>query len=185
MVGCSSAPTPETNYYLLNNQQSIKLKSSTVDTTSKRTQMIILSINDLPEYLAQPYLVMQMADHQLHYANFHMWAEPLQKGMSKTLLHDLNNLDPGIYFVGKSRGVMENKLTTLFVNIDYFHASSNSKVVLSGQYWLSKQDGNSLPKEQNFYFERQLEQDGYPHSVAKLRMLLTKLAEKISNSFDN
>jgi len=51
--------------------------------------------------------------------------------------------------------------------------------MLSGQYWLSTADKNKQVTGKPFYIERQLEQDGYPHSVAKMRELISKLAMQI------
>jgi len=178
-VGCSSAPLPETSYYLLNNQQEIRPSTSITKTSSKSKQTIVLSISELPEYLTQPYLVMQMTDHQLHYAHFHMWADSLQQGLTKALLADLNIQSSVTFFVANNVDIKQVNLATLFINIDYFHASSNSKVMLSGQYWLSTADKNKQVTGKPFYIERQLEQDGYPHSVAKMRELISKLAMQI------
>jgi len=179
ITGCSSVSLSETRYYLLNNQQPIKQNMAIVDTSISMKKMVVLSINDLPEYLTQPYLVMQMADHQLHYARFHMWAEPLQQGLKKVLLADLNNESSTTYFMAKNNNIQQDNVPTLFVNVDYFHASSHSKVMLSGQYWLSKPGEVKQMIGKPFYFELRLEQDGYPHSVAKSRGLISKLAEQI------
>jgi uncharacterized lipoprotein YmbA len=181
--GCSSTPSP-TNYYLLNNQPSTQFASSDQHASEsaaleKQNQVIVVSINDLPEYLEQPHLVMQMSDHQLHYANFHMWAEPLKEGLKKALLADLTSSGSASYFIAENRELKQANLTTLFVNVDFFHATANSKVVLSGQFWLSKPDEIEQLKSQSFYFELQLEKNGYPHSVEKMRVLVSKLADKI------
>jgi len=179
LAGCSSAPLSKTSYYLLNNQQAA-LKTNEISANSSMPKEIrVLSLIDLPEYLNQPHLVMQMADHQLNYAHFHMWAEPLQVGLKKALLTELNASNTDVYFIAENRDNKQDKLTTLTVNIDYFHASSHSLVTLSGQYWLSKPNKNQHPEVQSFYFEQQLEQDGYPHSVAKMRALVSKLTSKL------
>ena len=100
IVGCSSAPVKETNYYLLNNyssnnysldnpleQNKTLLNEKSVDNNQS---IYVLELAELSEYLNQPYLVMQLAEHQLHYARFHMWAESLHIGIGKALINDLN-----------------------------------------------------------------------------------------------
>jgi len=179
LAGCSSAPLSETNYYILNNQKAALKTSEVSGELAKPKKLILLSVRDLPEYLNQPHLVMQMADHQLNYAHFHLWAEPLQLGFKKALIAELNANSTTAYFIAENRDNKQRDLTTLAVNIDYFHAGSNSLVTLSGQYWLSKTHKSEDSQVQPFYFEQPLELDGYPHSVAKMRALVSKLASKI------
>ena len=181
LTGCSSAPLSQTNYYILNNQNAALKASEVSGELSKPKKIILLSVRDLPEYLNQPHLVMQMADHQLNYAHFHLWAEPLQLGFKKALLAELNKNSTMAYFIAENRDNKQSGLTTLAVNIDYFHAGSNSLVTLSGQYWLSTPHKSESIQVKPFYFEQQLELDGYPHSVAKMRALVAKLASKIMN----
>ena len=179
LVGCSSAPLSKTSYYLLNNQKAGLTTNDVSGDSSMPKKVMVLSVRDLPEYLIQPHLVMQMVDHQLNYAHFHMWAEPLQLGLKKALLTELNSNNTETYFIAENRDNREDNLATVVVNIDYFHASSDSLVTLSGQYWLSKSNEKQYSQVQPFYFEQQLEQDGYPHSVAKMRALVSQLAIKI------
>ena len=177
IVGCSSTPSA-TNYYLLNNQPS-KLNAISENITVKE-KVIVVKVKELPEYLEQPHLVMQMADHQLHYANFHMWAEPLKKGFTKALLADLSKQNSMSEFIAYDRDMNQDKLTKLVLSIDFFHASANSEVLLAGQYWMSSSDKNKQFKKQFFSFALTLEKNGYPHSIEKMRRLVSKLAEKIA-----
>ena len=181
LVGCSSAPLSKSHYYLLNNQQAELKTNTTSNQPIKPKEVMVLSVKDLPEYLNQPHLVMKIADHKLNYAHFHLWAEPLQLGLKKALLAELNANNSESYFIAENRDSLDDNLTSLVVNIDYFHPTSDSLVTLSGQYWLSKANKDQYSSVQPFYFEQQLEQDGYPHSVAKMRALVAKLAVKIMN----
>jgi len=145
----------------------------------EKKQVIVVSVKDLPEYLEQSHLVIQMADHQLHYANFHMWAEPLKQGLKKALLADLTKHNSEVNFIAESRGLNQDNLTTLSVNVDFFHSTAESKVVLSGLYWLESSEKNGQYNNQSFHFELLLDKDGYPHSVEKMRFLVSQLATKI------
>jgi len=183
LVGCSSAPLSKTHYYLLNNQQAKLNVNDAGNEPENPKRMMVLSVKDLPEYLNHPHLAMKTADHQLNYAHFHLWAEPLQLGVKKALLAELNANNTGRYFIAENRNKTHDNLTSLVVNIDYFHPTSDSLVTLSGQYWLSKANKDQYSSVQPFYFELQLEQDGYPHSVEKMRALVAKLATKIMKKF--
>jgi len=178
IAGCSSAPTP-TNYYLLNNQPLALSVNSVINPEEKQSKTIFVFVKDFPEYLEQPHLVMQMGDHKLHYANFHMWAEPLKQGFQKALLADLSSRKLAVEFIAYDRNFNQKNLQTLFVNIDFFHASANSEVMLAGQYWFVGSNKNKHFKNQPFSFKLQLEKNGYPHSVEKMRSLVSKLAKNI------
>jgi len=176
IAGCSSTPS-STNYYLLNNQPTMMVVNN--ESKVEKKQIIVVSVIDLPEYLEQSHLVMQMADHQLHYANFHMWAEPLKQGFTKALLADLTKHNSAVNFIVESRELNQDNLTTLSVNVDFFHSTAESKVVLSGLYWLESSVENRQYNNQSFHFELQLGKDGYPHSVEKMRALVSQLAKQI------
>ena len=89
--GCSTSSVSESKYYLLNNQQPITVdESSGSANKNSLKQAAFVVVNELPRYLNQANLVMQVDQHQLHYTHHHMWAEPLHSGFSKALLSDLN-----------------------------------------------------------------------------------------------
>lgn len=172
LAGCSSDPVQNTSYYLLNNSQTMPTK------VEKKGKVVIVKVLELPEYLNQAQLVMQMNNHQLHYAHFHMWAEPLKAGFSKALLADLNASNgPVQYLADRRRNALDDK-TQLYVQLDFFHASSESKVTLSGRYWFEKKEAAGQAQHP-FYFDVNLSQDGYPHSVAQMRALVRRLAGQI------
>lgn len=183
LIGCTSSPLKETNYYLLNNQQVNASLARAAESTQQRTEAVLVNLSELSEYLNQPYLVMQLADHQLHYARFHMWAEPLHDGISKAVINDLNGEDINRQFVMADASV-NSALPLLTISIESFHATSQSKVILSGKYWLTNKvelaKGAISEVRHPFYFETRLDKDGYDHSVAKMRMLISELSVEIS-----
>jgi len=185
LTGCSTSSVSESKYYLLNNQQPISVGLQPKNINNNTTeQAIVVIVNELPRYLKQANLVMQIDQHQLHYAHHHMWAEPLHTGFSKALLADLNKADSVTIFLSEEMHVQENNSSTLHINIDHFHANNQSKVTLSGQYWLNlsvNTPQKKLPMKQSFYFEADLEKDGYAHSVEKMRALVRKLALEIKS----
>jgi uncharacterized protein len=191
-MSCSSNPIKETKYYLLNNYLD---KSHHDSRTSLNNKVLVesnqkiyhLKLTELPEYLNQPYLVMQLDQHQLHYARFHMWAEPLHDGIGKALINDLNKFDQSDknkQFV-LTNSSTSNTLPIMHVEIESFHASNNSIVILSGHYWINslEPDSSHLSKanleRRAFYFETHLQEDGYTHSVFKMRSLINKLSNML------
>ncbi len=172
LMGCAAEVVPTTSYYLLNSSQ------TTPPAKVQKDKIVILKVLELPEYLNQAQLVMQMADHQLHYAHFQMWAEPLKAGLTKALVADLNGAQQTIQFLPDRRNNRLNDNPQLHVQIDFFHASSDSKVTLAGNYWYEgKESKTEAPTP--FYIQRNLQQDGYPHSVSQMRALVERLATQI------
>lgn len=173
LSSCSSSPEIplETNYYLLNSEQSAK-KSININ------ESIVVEVLEFPTYLHQPHLVIQLNKHQLHYARFDMWAEPLQAGFTKALVNDLNLNNNSIQFVTDELHLDKKGDNKLMVRVDYFHPSTASKVVLSGVFWI-KSSKNTDIIQQHFSFEVLLNEDGYTHAVAQMRRLVMMMSEAI------
>lgn len=193
LSACSSAPN-STSYYLLNNQVSASpiyqeglTNSSVINNRNKATALLSVHLAD---YLNSPYLVMQINQHKIEYATFHMWAEPLTDSSFNALLSDLNSLSTRFKFIPEPqlRGTKANQQAALSVNIDYFHVTAQSKVILSGHYEYLNQQETGLDADQSrsqaFSFEAPLQQDGYSDSVAQMRELVNKLAKQITTHID-
>jgi len=173
LTSCSSSSNipSETNYYLLNNQQ-------TTQTAVNISKTVAVKVLALPTYLHQPHLVMQLNKHQLHYARSDMWAEPLQVGFTKALLSDLNQNNNGIEYVTDEFQPDKQSATKVIVRVDYFHPSSASKVTLSGVFWRENID-KKIMERQAFSFELLLNEDGYTHAIAQMRQLVSMMSESI------
>jgi len=101
LVGCSSVSTTS-HYYLLNKPptgQEVALISKSE--SSKKAKALSTVKVQLASYLNQPYIVMQLGSHKIHYSTFHLWAEPLLVGVKKSLLADLNNNNQKIAFISE------------------------------------------------------------------------------------
>ncbi len=177
--GCSYSPLEETHYYLLNNQKTLDIKVEDIlIKNTEQTSTVLINMADLPEYLNQPNLLIQINKHQLHFSHHNMWAEPLKKGILKSLAHDLNSENKQIEFVSQNKlntFAIEN---TLHIAIESFHINDDSLVILTGKYWIENQDESI--RSNRFNLSTKLEKDGYPHAVEKMRVLITLLAKEIS-----
>ena len=140
LSSCSTSTSPQkSRYYLLNSHYSQQQVTNPLTRVIDKT--VVVSVLELPAYLHQPYLVLQLDAHQLHYARFDMWAEPLQQGFLKALLVDLNNGSSTSTFIDGNQLASE---LTLVINIERFHVTDSSGVTLAGHYRLTDQVG-SLP----------------------------------------
>jgi uncharacterized lipoprotein YmbA len=161
----------ETNYYLLNSQN---LAKNLVNIN----KTVVVEVLELPAYLDQPQLVMQLNKHQLHYARFDEWAEPLQAGFTKALINDLNLNNNSIQFVTDELKSNKKSADKLIMRIDYFHPSTASKVVLSGVFWTENNKSQNIIQQQ-FSFELLLNEDGYTHAVAQMRRLVSMMSASV------
>lgn len=183
MFACSNPPLPETNYYLLNTPTKSAAKTDPLVSDLQEKKLVQLNL-ELAYYLQQPFLVMQTDNNILHYAQSHMWAEPLAKEINQALFFDLRQLDKEDKYhwlpVRNAVKLNNTEYYNLAVSVEYFHANTLGKVVLSGSYqWLVPAQ-EKRTKYQNFYFESELQLDGYAHSVSQMRVLLNELAKQIA-----
>lgn len=173
LVGCTSKPTL-LNYYTLHDPQA-QTKTAPL---SHEVKTIHMSRVKLPDYLKQRNLAFLLTDTQLHFAPQHVWAEPLYDGVYQSLAKSLMR-DYRIYATTNMKYEMSSSTQELRIQIDDFIASYDGQVVLSGQYWVEQGDKNEVFL---FYFALPLEQDGYPHTVRKMREALTLLAADVAKN---
>ena len=161
----------ETNYYLLNSPNVAK-KLLNINKT------VVVEVRELPAYLDQPQLVIQLNEHQLHYARFDTWAEPLQAGLTKALINDLNLNDTNIQFVTDELPSSVYGTDKLIIRVDYFHPSTDSKVILSGAFWTENNESQGIIL-QHFSFELLLNEDGYTHAITQMRRLVSMMSASV------
>ncbi|MCW8833759.1 MAG: PqiC family protein [Colwellia sp.] len=178
LSGCSSPPE-QTQYYMLNNLQNAAPSNAPQKVNVCNTYTVSIA---MPEYLNQPYLAMQVHEHQMHYSNSHMWVEPLATGVQKSLLDDLNANSSHSKFTAMRSSGASNNSSTINIEVNYFHVSENSEVIFSGQFTLDEESQNT---QHPFLYKSQLNNDGYNHSVAQMRQLVSKLANSILNQITN
>lgn len=186
LTACSSNNKPKTQYYLLNSPMKLttqdqQKKNSRLNLVDEKKSPISVKILELPDYLAQPSLVLQLSDHQLHYSHFNMWAEPLRDGIAQALTHDLNASNKQFNFTVNS-ATSDNKKANITIKITTFQATHQSQVLLMGSYTLLNNElANKLAMRTNrFKLFVALDSDGYPHAVEKMRQAITLLAKEIS-----
>ena len=188
ITACSSSSTPKTQYYLLNSPTSnvIKNLKNTIqqkELQDKNSPQIMVKLLPLPDYLTQPNLVLQLSNHQLHYSLFNMWAEPLSVGFTQALTHDLNQTNGSLKFVVNPQRVTTDN-ADIFITITAFQPTHLSQVILAGSYTISSKNQTSpiIQKSytNDFTFTVELNDNGYAHSVEKMRDVVSLLAQELS-----
>ncbi|MGB1261657.1 MAG: PqiC family protein [Cognaticolwellia sp.] len=187
LTACSANNTPTTQYYLLNSPTTLTpITQQNVEKNSAFTpekQAISINLLPLPDYLQQANLVLQLANHQLHYSHTHMWAEPLNKAIAKALANDLNHSNNSALFSVNS-AFNTPETADIVLKITSFQATHQSQVLLIGSYRLQTNNLEQGSKTQHFNFAVTLTEDGYPHAVEQMRAAITLLAQQLSASIN-
>lgn len=167
LSSCSlNTPTPMVNYHLLDH------KNTNLGQLLPPAK-VALSAVKLTDLLLQPNLVMRRDNNQLMLANYHHWAEPLDKAIQRILIANLNQHRPEQGVVSRCVGCDQ-----LRVHIEHFYPNEQGSVVLSGYF--SIEQATELKQVEYFTFSSQQTKAGYAGSVEVMRLLLDELSEKIA-----
>jgi len=177
LSGCTSTQS-SLSYYLLHSavsstQPEGAFKSS-ADSPEKSIPLLITNIT-LPDYLKHRGLVYQVSDTNLHISTTHLWAEPFEEGLRKTLRAQLtyDNLE-----VLTKRDYQGESAVELSIHISDFVSTFNGNVVLKGHFIVSTQQPEK--GRYPFFIETQLEEDGFSASVIAMRKALAALSSNIA-----
>ena len=168
VAGCTSSPTQKTHYYLLNSPSESSVERSALVTEPD----FVLEQIRVPDYLMQPNLTIQQSNNQLHHATRHLWAESIPESVSKIIVDDLQRQGLKIHDHTES----DLKVPRLYIQLTHFYPTDRSEVLLSGKYWVADPENKKILKGSHFQFKKQLEKNGYAHSVAKMEELLRELS---------
>jgi len=141
------------------------------------TARLIVGPIQLPTYLGERGLPMQVGPNRIESAHHHFWAEPLDEAIAKVLAQEIAARTNGIDVERESGRFTPQGDCRVRVELDAFHPTSESRVVTSGRYWISSEDTSN---RQTFSLTRTLTIDGYAHAVDVLRGMLATLAQQIA-----
>jgi len=176
LAACASN-APSLNYYLLDSGANSSIVGSpSINNTEK--SLVLISDISLSEFLRQSSLLVQLEDHEMHYALNHVWAEPLADAIPKALLKDLRRSGAEFSFERGTTQWFGKEAYQIKIQIDQFHPNAQQQVLLSGRYWVTNTDRDETIAY-DFALTDSLTQDGYGHAVVKMRRLLTTLAKQI------
>ncbi|WP_269517949.1 PqiC family protein [Alteromonas sp. BMJM2] len=177
LSGCTSTQG-SLSYYLLHSavssKQSEALSQSSIGVVEKSTPLLITSIT-LPDYLKHRGLVYQVSDTNLHISTTHLWAEPFEEGLRKTLRDQLAN--EGIVML-TTTGYQADNIVELSLHISDFVSTFNGNIVFKGEFVLTSEQ--TVNGRYSFFIETQLEEDGFSASVIAMRKALAALSSNIA-----
>jgi uncharacterized lipoprotein YmbA len=90
--GCISVPrSPSPSFYTL---QPVKESEDNIKPTATNLDNVVIGIGplSLPDYFNRPQIVTRNSDDTISFAEFHRWAEPLDRAMCRTIAQNLSVL---------------------------------------------------------------------------------------------
>lgn len=175
LSACGSSPAVQDRYYSL-----VLAANNSVaeENGSVATAHLIVGPVQLPTYLIQRGLPIQVGPNRIEPANHHFWAEPLDDAIAKVLAQEIAKRASGIDVERESGRFTRQEDCRVRLEFDAFHPTSESQVVTSGRYWVSS---GELSNRHDFRLKRTLTVDGYAHAVDVLRGTLDTLAQQIAD----
>jgi uncharacterized protein len=181
LSACTSSSEP-VRYYSLSLNSDYKAVRLNLNTREELPRVAVGPIQ-VPSFLRQEGLVIQIGRHEIYTANYHRWVEPLEEAIAKLLIRELNAKSDTYYFEKSDVRWSKNFNLTLKLEFENFQPTDKSKLSVNGHFWLLN-DKQKVEVEEPFGFFEELTYSGYLHSVGQLEVTIKKLAEKIIVSFD-
>lgn len=175
LAGCASSATSTARYTLPEGQ----LDAENADASPRRT--LIVENVQVASYLNGQGIVLQRDDVLLHQASSHLWAEKLDRQLSRGLRQRLANRLPDTRVLGG--GDAPNALH-LRVEVDQFQGRYDGMAVAGGRWQLRDTDGELLVFEP-FTATVALERDGYPALVRALGRSWDRVAARIAERIES
>ncbi|MGI9327893.1 MAG: PqiC family protein [Pseudomonadales bacterium] len=173
IVGCSSKAPEETSVYLLRSA----VEAIGHDDTDSQLRVGISDVT-LAEYLTAEGVVLQLADHRIHHARYHLWAEPLQHSVKTVLAAELSAI---LGMSVQTRSPASSWDQRIDVYVDQLHGTSDGQIKVVAWWNVSNSsDGASLAGE--IQLQVDLPGSGYDALVAAHRQVLAELAAKMAST---
>jgi uncharacterized lipoprotein YmbA len=185
LVGCASS-TKSIKYYSLDLNSTNGSSEASIATKDAKNQSPLVEVApiELPSFLNQGGLIIQLGEHELVTANYHRWAEPLDKAISRLLVKQLSKQNKSYRFERSAFNLRGNKQFQLKIEINKFHATDQATVITSGRFIIYDSKSQRIA-ERRFSINKPLSKDGYLHSVGQLKITIEQLATLITESFDH
>jgi len=172
LAACTST-APAIHHYTLDSGSTEPLNAK-----SPEAPLILVHPPQLADYLRQSYLVMQTGEHQLAFAQRHVWSPSLRSAIPGRLTRALNARDPDRVYITGDDPRAGQAATDLRLRVRDFLPTHHSEVKLLADYWFVEAEGETL-LSRSVDLRQPLEADGYAQAVAQMDKLLLRLADSI------
>ncbi len=176
LVGCSSSPV--TNTYLLPEVAQTEMSQTDVD-----KPMLIVRPVEMASYLDGAGLVYQVSDTQIVQAQNNLWAESVNKQLTRRITNALRNKQTSFWPTQLTPTLDIAAAKALQVRIDQFNGTYKGVAKVSGEWMIMNADG-TLEVVYPFKFEVKLAASGYPALVLALSKAVSELTSQIAQKIE-
>ncbi|NEX75965.1 membrane integrity-associated transporter subunit PqiC [Aeromonas rivipollensis] len=156
LAGCSTAQ--KLHYYSLD----VDSPKPTSIMVQPQHQLVLQPVA-LSDQINRMSLVYQLEGNELHFAEYHRWAGPLDAQLNQLTLNGLSSRLPG--WVVRQDGA--RKVPVLAISVERFQGRHDGRALLSGRWRLLTEEGVVL-RDVPFQQELVLPADGYGSLVDQL-----------------
>ena len=173
LAGCTST-APAIHHYTLG------ADSTDIPAKDAGAPLVRVHAPELADYLRQSYLVMQTGEHQLAFAQRHVWSQSLRSAIPARLAQALSARDPDrVYITGDDPRAGKAGIN-LRLRIRDFLPTHRSEVKLLADYWFVDAEGETL-LSRAVDLRQPLQADGYAQAVEQMDLLLTRFAKSVAD----
>lgn len=177
IAGCSST-APEVQRYLLPEPE-----LSVMD--SELQSKVVMGTVQVSFFLAGSGLVYELEHNQVHQANYHRWAEPLQQQLERQIRMGMQQQLPASTWLPLSGSAHLRSLDyRLDLQIDAFHLTRGGQVRVRGQ-WQLRDHEQSFIASDAFDIRQSLPEDGYTAMVKTLGNAWHEALQEIADSIQD
>ncbi|MFT7686628.1 MAG: putative lipoprotein YmbA [Candidatus Azotimanducaceae bacterium] len=175
IFGCASNNSETMRYY------SLTLSSNDdIAAQSEGKVRVVIDDVELPRFLKQDSMVIQLDKNEIYTANYNRWAEPLDVGISKLMVTQLNAIDDNYAYERSAGEWNKGAIVHLRIEFSEFHARVTGDVSVTGRLWVYDSDKSQIV-DRSFRFVEPVVGDGYAAAVVSLRSGVLKLSNNIAS----
>ncbi|MCE2595900.1 ABC-type transport auxiliary lipoprotein family protein [Motilimonas cestriensis] len=165
LMGCSQTPTLPSQYYALGADD---LVVAAIAPRSRGT--LVLKPVELPDYLNNSGVVMQLDDNQVHIAEQHLWAGALNQQLDRLSNEAMALHLPQWSVVESAKFYPESgdQYWILSISVNRFQGRLEGVAVASGRWNLVAPNGKEV-KDERFNYQLDVPSKDYPGIVEKLK----------------
>jgi uncharacterized lipoprotein YmbA len=139
---CPSCGSKQSRYYMLSSSADLAPLSESAEPVTVGVGPI-----NLPDYLMRPEIVTRQSAGEIDLSEFHRWAEPLDKTVSRVLFDNLSSLLPGSNLLSHPWNRAIHVDYRIKVDVTGFEQQPDGAVLLAANWNLLDGDGKMLRKD--------------------------------------
>ena len=178
--GCGT--TQPSKFYMLSSL-SLPPEKSQVNNNQNRVS-IEIDINDIPEYLNRPQMVVRVNSNEIKLEEFHRWAETVKDSFPKIIAENLISLLPTEKFLIFAQNRIVSSDYQIIFNVNQFDGTPGETVSLITQWAIFDTKKEKIVLTQHSNINVKTEGEGFDKLAAAQSKALEILSRQISSAIE-